>query len=59
MQSATVTQKPTMRGAGPFVHMQTRDIVAAPARRPIAFSLTGAAEAMRRHHTIMPAQASR
>jgi hypothetical protein len=59
MQSATVTQEATMRGVGLFVQMPTRDIIAAPARRPVAFSLTGAAEAMRRHHTVVPAQASR
>jgi hypothetical protein len=54
MQSATVTQKPTMRGTGRFVQMPTRGIIAAPARRPVAFSLIGAAEAMRRHHASCP-----
>src|SRR5262245_40314358 len=47
MQSATAMQNATMRGAGRFVQMPTRDIVAAPARRPVAFSLTDYAEAMR------------
>jgi hypothetical protein len=47
MQSATVMPKATMRGAGRFVWMATRDIILAPTRRPVAFSLTGYAEAMR------------
>jgi hypothetical protein len=47
MQSATIMQTTTMRGAGRFVQMRTPDIIVAPARRPIAFSLTGYGEAMR------------